>query len=82
MNEKLFKIIAVLCLVREKEHRERKEFWGATAYANAYDWICYALEGRDDCLSQFDGFEEAEKFLNEHSNFDAWELEEIFREDY
>ena len=81
MNEKLFKIIAVLCLIREKYHRERKEFWGATAYANAYDWISYALEGRDDCLSQFDGFEEAEKFLNEHPNFDAWELEEIFRED-
>ena len=81
MNEKLFKIIAVLCLIREKNHREHKEFWGATAYANAYDWICYALEGRDDCLSQFDGFEEAEKFLNEHPNFDSWELEEIFRED-
>jgi len=78
MDKELMKILAVLFLVRAEDHNKRKEFWGAVAYSNAYDWLCYAIEGRDDCLSMFDGYDIAEKFVKDNPDVAAWELEEIF----
>ena len=36
--------------------------------------------GRDDCLSQFDGYEEANHYLNQLiDGTDIWDLEEIYK---
>jgi hypothetical protein len=53
MNDSI-KVIAMLFLIREREAQERKDYGAAVAYANAYDWLCYAVHDRNDCLSQFD----------------------------
>ena len=74
-----FEVIATMFLVRERNAHERGDHAAAVAYANAYDLLCYAVEGRDDCLSQFDGYGEANDFLN-HTNYDdLWELENKFK---
>lgn len=79
MND-LIQVIATLFLIREKDAAQRKEFAAAVAYANAYDLLCYAVHDRDDCLCQFDGYDEANRFLNAHPNVDVWDLEEIFKQ--
>ena len=78
MNDS-FEVIAAMFLIREREARNRGEYAAAVAYANAYDFLCYAVDNRDDCLSQFDGYEEANKFLNTTIFGDLWNLEDIFK---
>ena len=78
MNE-MMKLIAVMFLLRAQEHRNKNEFWGAIAYDNAFDWLCYALENNKDCLSQFDGYEEAKAFIEEHPDLNTWALENFIK---
>lgn len=79
MNDS-FEVIAMLFLIREREAQERKDYGAAVAYANAYDWLCYAVHNRDDCLCQFDGYEEANHYLNQLiDGTDIWDLEEIYK---
>ena len=78
MNDSI-EVIATMFLIREREAHERGEYAAAVAYANAYDFLCYAVENRDDCLSQFDGYDEANKFLNSHNFKYLWEMEEFFK---
>lgn len=75
----LMKIAAVMFLIREKEHADIKEFHGAIAYANAFDVMMYALAGYADCLSQFEGYEQAVEFIKTHPDANFWELEDIFK---
>lgn len=77
--DELMKIVAVMFLIREQEHREKREFWGAGAYANAFDWLMYALNGCSDCVSQFEGYEQAVEFVKSHPDANFWELEDIFK---
>ena len=78
MNE-MMKLIAVMFLLRAQEHRNKNEFWGAIAYDNAFDWLCYALEDNKDCISQFDGYEEAKAFVEEHPDLETWALEDFIK---
>lgn len=77
--DELMKIVAVMFLLREKRDEENKEYYGAVAYANAFDLMLYALTGCSDCVCQFDGYEEAVEFLKAHPDADFWELEDIFK---
>ena len=79
MNNTILKAVAVMFLIREEAARTRKDHGAAVAYANAYDWICSALEGREDSLSLFDGFDQALDFVKAHSGKAPWEYEEIFK---
>ena len=83
MNDSI-EVIAAMFLIREKEAQDRKDYGAAVAYANAFDLLCYAVEGRDDCLSQFDGYKEANDFLNTSVFGELWALEDMFKnpEDY
>lgn len=78
MNDSM-KVIAAMFLIREREARKRKDYSAAVAYANAYDWLCYAIENRDDCLSQFDDYDEANKFINSHNFKYLWEMEDLIK---
>ena len=78
MNE-MIKIIAVMFLFRAQEHSNKKEFWGAVAYDNAFDLLCYALEDNEVCISQFDGYEEAKAFVKEHPDLNTWALEDFIK---
>ena len=73
-----FEVIATMFLIREQDAQKRGDHGAAVAYANAYDLLCYAVENRDDCLSQFDGYDKANHFLNNTNCGELWELEEIF----
>jgi hypothetical protein len=75
----LLKIIGVMFLLREQEHRDKRESWGATAYANAFDLLCYGLKDDEDCVRQFDGYEQAKEFIKEHPTLDFWELEDCIK---
>lgn len=77
--DELMKIAAVMFLVREKKHDDVKDFYGAVAYANAFDMMMYALTGCSDCLCQFEGYEQAVEFVKAHPDANFWELEEIFK---
>ena len=61
---KCMTIIANLFLIREHEARERKDYGAAVAYANAYDLLNYAIENREDCISQFDGYDKAKEMTS------------------
>lgn len=78
MNNSI-KIIAAWFLVREKVAQERKDYSAAVAYANAYDMLCYAVDDRDDCISQFDGYEDALALLNKDEFGHISELEGIYK---
>ena len=78
MNDS-FEVIAAMFLVREKEAQDRKDYGAAVAYANAYDWLCYAVDSRDDCLCQFDGYKEANDLLNKEEYGHISELEGIYK---
>ena len=78
MNDSI-KIIAAWFLVREKAAQERKDYGAAVAYANAYDMLCYAVDDRDDCISQFDGYEDALALLNKDEFGHISELEGIYK---
>jgi len=78
MNDS-FEVIAAMFLIREKEAQDRKDYGAAVAYANAYDWLCYAVDNRDDCLCQFDGYKEANDLLNEEEYGHISELEGIYK---
>lgn len=80
MNDSI-KVIAAMFLIREREAQERKDYGAAVAYANAYDWLCYAVDNRDDCLCQFEGYEEANDFINSHNDIDMWMMEDIFKKE-
>ncbi len=73
-----FAVIATIFLFREHDATLRGDHSAAVAYANAYDLLCYAVENRDDCLSQFDGYDKANKFLNNTNCGELWELEDRF----
>ena len=75
-----FAVVATMFLYREHDARKRGDHGAAVAYANAYDLLCYAVENRDDCLSQFDSYDKANEFLNNTNCGELWELEEIFKE--
>ena len=77
MNDS-FAVIAAMFLIREQDARKRGDHGAAVAYANAYDLLCYAVENRDDCLSQFDSYNKANKFLNSTNCGELWELEDRF----
>jgi hypothetical protein len=77
--DELMKKVAVLFLIREKRLAEKSEYYGATAYANAFDLMLYALTGCEDCVCQFDGYEEAVEFVKAHPDANFWELEDIFK---
>lgn len=78
MND-LMEVLATMFLIRERDANNRKDHSAAVAYANAYDMLCYAVEGRTDCLSQFDGYDEANEFLNNIVFGELWDLEDIFK---
>ena len=78
MNDS-FEVIAAMFIIREREARNRGEYAAAVAYANAYDLLCYAVDNRDDCISQFDGYDEANDFINSHEHVDLWMMEELFK---
>lgn len=78
MND-LMEVLATMFLIRERDANNRKDHRAAVAYANAYDMLCYAVEGRTDCLSQFDGYDEANEFLNNTVFGELWALEDIFK---
>lgn len=78
MNNSI-KVIAAWFLIREKAAQERKDYGAAVAYANAYDMLCYAVDDRDDCISQFDGYEDALALLNKEEFGHISELEGIYK---
>lgn len=78
MNDS-FEVIAAMFLIREREAHERGEHAAAVAYANAYDLLCYAVDDRDDCISQFDGYTEANNFINNNIFGDLWAMEDMFK---
>lgn len=78
MNNSI-KVIAAWFLVREKAAQERKDYGAAVAYANAYDMLCYAVDDRDDCINQFDGYEDALALLNKEEFGHISELEGIYK---
>ena len=78
MNE-MMKLIAVMFLLRAQDHSKHKEFWGAIAYDNAFDWLCYALEGNEDYLTQFGGYNEAKTFIKKHPDLDMWAIEDFIK---
>ena len=75
----LMKIIAVLFLFREKVADGAKAYGAAIAYANAFDLLMYGLTDCADCVSQFEGYEQAVEFIKAHPDADFWELEDIFK---
>ena len=82
MNKEVVKLLRILCaffLFREEAAHDRKEYAAAVAYANAYDLLCYAMHESKDCISMFDGFEDALLFAFEHRDVDVWEFEELFK---
>lgn len=78
MNDSI-EVIAAMFLIREKEAQNRKDYGAAVAYANAYDWLCYAVDNRDDCLCQFDSYIEANELLNKEEYGHISELEGIYK---
>lgn len=78
MNDSM-KVIAAMFLIRERDARKRGDHSAAVAYANAYDWVCYAVENNDDCLSQFDGYDEANEFLKKINFNYLWEMEDLIQ---
>ena len=78
MNNSI-KVIAAWFLIREKAAQDRKDYGAAVAYANAYDMLCYAVDNRDDCISQFDGYEDALALLNKDEFGHISELEGIYK---
>lgn len=78
MNDSI-EVVAAMLLIREKEAQNRKDYGAAVAYANAYDWLCYAVDNRDDCLCQFDGYKEANDLLNKEEYGHISELEGIYK---
>lgn len=78
MND-LMEVLATMLLIRERDANNRKDHSAAVAYANAYDMLCYAVEERTDCLSQFDSYDEANEFLNNTVFGELWALEDIFK---
>ena len=75
----LMKIIAVLFLYREKIADGAKAYGAAIAYANAFNLLMYGLIDCVDCVSQFEGYEQAVEFIKAHPDADFWELEDIFK---
>ena len=73
MNDS-FEVIAAMFLIRERDAHNRGDHPAAIAYANAYDWLCYAVDNRDDCLCQFDGYDEANNFINNNNFKSLWEM--------
>lgn len=78
MNDSI-QVIAAWFLIREKAAQERKDYGAAVAYANAYDMLCYAVDDRDDCIGQFDGYEDALALLNKEEFGHISELEGIYK---
>lgn len=78
MNE-IMKTLAVMFLHREQVADNAKAYGAAIAYRNAFDLLCYALKDDEDCLSQFEGYEQAKAFINEHSNLEFWDLEDCIK---
>ncbi len=77
--EKLFRVLAAMFLIRERNAQNRKDHSAAVAYANAYDWLCYAVEKNKECLLQFDDIGEAIDFAYNHQNIPIWEFENFFK---
>lgn len=77
MNDSI-KTIAAMFLIRRHKAYKQKRYDEALAYANAYDLLCYAIEDRDDCISQFEGYEEAKNFLDNVKFENLFELETIY----
>lgn len=75
----IMKIIAVMFLHREQAADNTKAYGSAIAYRNAFDLLCYALKGDEDCISQFTGYEQAKAFVDEHPSLEFWELEDFMK---
>ena len=78
MNE-IMKIIAVMFIQRGQIADNAKAYGAAIAYANAFDLLCYALQDDKDCIAQFEGYEQAKTFIDEHPTLDFWELEDFLK---
>ena len=78
MNE-IMRILAVMFLQREQVADNAKAYGTAIAYRNAFDLLCYALKDDEDCISQFEGYEQAKAFINEHPNLEFWDLENCIK---
>ena len=78
MNNSI-KVIAAWFLVREKMAQERKDYGAAVAYANAYDMLCYAVDDREDMISEFDDYDKALALLNKDEFGHISELEGIYK---
>ncbi len=77
--EKLFHVLAAMFLIRERNAQNREDHGAAVAYANAYDWLCYAVEKNKECLLQFDDIDEAIDFVYNHQNIPIEEFENLFK---
>lgn len=78
MNE-IMRILAVMFLQREQVADNTKAYGAAIAYRNAFDLLCYALKDAEDCISQFDGYEQAKAFIEEHPDLEFWDLEDFIK---
>lgn len=78
MNE-IMRILAVMFLQREQVADNAKAYGAAVAYRNAFDLLCYALKDAEDCISQFDGYEQAKAFVDKYPNLEFWDLEDFIR---
>ena len=77
-QEKLFKILAAMFLMRSQYHHEHGNHKASVAYDNAFDMLVYAEKGRWDCLLQFGFADEAEQLIDKiGADIDYYDLEEI-----
>jgi len=74
--EMLLKLVAAMFLARERYWSNRCDYERAGTYKTAYHLLAYAIHDREDCISNFDFYEEAARFVHEHPYMDIWDYEE------
>lgn len=75
--EPLLKIVAAMFLVRERYWTKRRDFGRAGAYKTAYHLLAYVIHDREDCIGNFDFYEEASQWVWIHPYMDIWDYEEL-----
>lgn len=76
----LLKIIACMFLMREYYWNSVKDYARACAYKTAYHLVAYAIHDREDCIGEFDNYEDAAQFVHEHPYMDIWYYEDKVKE--